>query len=82
VSDPNSFIATEVYEDQAALERQEELPEVAKALGVLETSLVAAPEATIFRVSTSEPWVERRETAAECSDARRTPVGARPALER
>ena len=50
VADSDSFIATEVFEDQAALERQEQLPEVAKALGVLETSLVAEPEATIFRV--------------------------------
>lgn len=56
VADPDSFIATEVFEDQAALERQEALPEVAKALGVLETSLVAEPEATIFRISSSEPW--------------------------
>jgi quinol monooxygenase YgiN len=56
LTDPDSFIATEVFEDQAALERQETLPEVAKALGVLETSVVTEPEATIFRVSSSEPW--------------------------
>lgn len=56
VTDPNSFIATEVFTDQAALERQEALPEVAKALAVLETSLAAEPEATIFHVSSSEPW--------------------------
>lgn len=56
VVDPDSFIATEVFEDQAALERQEALPEVAKALSVLETSLVTEPDATIFGVSSSEPW--------------------------
>jgi quinol monooxygenase YgiN len=56
VADPDGFIATEVFTDQAALERQEELPEVAKALGVLETALVTEPEATIFHVSSSEPW--------------------------
>lgn len=56
ITDPDSFLATEVYEDQAALERQEALPEVAKALGVLETSLVAEPEATIFSVSSSKRW--------------------------
>ena len=56
VSDPNSFIATEVFNDRAALDRQESLPEVAKTLGVLEGSLVAEPEATIFHVSSSEPW--------------------------
>lgn len=55
-SDPNSFIATEVFADRAALERQESLPEVAKTLGILEESLVAEPEATIFHVSSSEPW--------------------------
>lgn len=56
IFDQNSFIATEVFADRAALERQEALPEVAKALGVLEQSLVAEPEATIFHVSSSEPW--------------------------
>jgi quinol monooxygenase YgiN len=56
VTDPDVFIATEIFEDRAALDRQEALPEVAKALGVLEESLAAAPEATIFHVSSSEPW--------------------------
>ena len=56
VADPDSFIATEVFEDQAALERQESLPEVKKTLGVLEESLATEPEATIFHVSSSEPW--------------------------
>ena len=56
VADPDSFIATEVFEDRAALDRQESLPEVARTLAVLEESLVAAPEATIFHVSSSEPW--------------------------
>lgn len=56
VVDPDAFIATEVFEDRAALERQESLPEVAKALGILEESLATEPEATIFNVSSSEPW--------------------------
>lgn len=56
VADSNAFIATEVFEDRAALQRQESLPEVAKTLGVLEHALAAAPEATIFYVSSSEPW--------------------------
>lgn len=58
VEDPNAFIATEVFEDRAALDRQESLPEVAAALGVLEVSLAVEPEATIFDVSSSEPWGE------------------------
>jgi quinol monooxygenase YgiN len=32
LSDPAAFIATEVYEDEGALERQEALPEVEAAL--------------------------------------------------
>jgi quinol monooxygenase YgiN len=55
LADPDSVIATEVFEDRAALDRQESLPEVAKTLGVLEHALVGPPEATIFHVSSSEP---------------------------
>ena len=55
VADPNLFIAVEVFEDGAALDRQESLPEVAKTLAVLGESVAAAPEATIFHVSSSEP---------------------------
>ena len=55
LEDPNSFIATEVFEDRAALDRQESQPEVARALAVFEESLAAEPEATIFHVSSSEP---------------------------
>jgi quinol monooxygenase YgiN len=55
VADPDSFVAVEVFEDRAALDRQESLPEVASVLGLLGESLVAAPEATIFHVSSSEP---------------------------
>jgi quinol monooxygenase YgiN len=56
VTDPDVFIATEIFEDRAALDHQEALPEVAKALGLLEGSLATEPEATIFHVSSSEPW--------------------------
>lgn len=55
LADPNSFIAIEVFEDRAALDRQESQQEVANALAVLEESLAAEPEATIFHVSSSEP---------------------------
>jgi quinol monooxygenase YgiN len=55
LADPNSFIATEVFDDRAALDRQESQTEVANALAVLGESLVAEPEATIFHVSSSEP---------------------------
>lgn len=55
LTDPDSFVATEVFEDRAALDRQESLPEVETAMGVFEQSLAAEPEATVFHVSSSEP---------------------------
>ena len=55
LADPDSFIAIEVFEDRAALDRQESLPEIGRTLAVLGESLVAEPEATIFHVSSSEP---------------------------
>lgn len=58
LTDPDVFIATEIFEDRAALDRQEELPEVATAMGVLEQCLAAEPDATIYHVSSSEPYGE------------------------
>ncbi|MCA1694651.1 MAG: antibiotic biosynthesis monooxygenase [Actinobacteria bacterium] len=55
LADPDSFIATEVFEDQAARDRQESLPEVEKVLAILPESVAAPPEATVFHVSSSEP---------------------------
>lgn len=56
LSDPDSFIAVEVFEDRTALERQESLPVVKQTIGLLEELVAAAPEATVFDVSSSEPW--------------------------
>jgi len=56
VADPDSFVAVEVFEDRAALERQESLPVVVKTIGLLEELVAAEPEATVFHVSSSEPW--------------------------
>ena len=56
IGDPNVFIATEVFEDKAAMDRQDALAEVAAALTVLEESLAAEPEADVYHVSSSEPW--------------------------
>jgi quinol monooxygenase YgiN len=55
LADPDSFIAVEVFEDRAALDRQESLPQVGEVLALLGESLAAEPEATIFHVSSSEP---------------------------
>jgi quinol monooxygenase YgiN len=43
VAEPHAFIATEIFEDRAALDRQESLPEVAKAMSAFETALAAPP---------------------------------------
>ncbi len=56
IVDPNSFIATEVFSDRAALDRQESLPAVKKTIGLLEQLVAGPPEVTIFHVSSSEPW--------------------------
>src|SRR4051812_20486812 len=46
--DADSFIATAIYEDGAALERQESLPEVHRVMAMLPESLAAPLERTIF----------------------------------
>ena len=55
VSESNTLIATEVFEDVAARERQESLPEVSKVMSLLPDAMASAPEATVFHVSATEP---------------------------
>ena len=55
--DPDAFIATAIYEDGAAIERQESLPEVDRVMAMLPESLAAAPERTIFDASVSPTLV-------------------------
>ena len=55
VADPNSIIAVEVFEDRAALDRQESLPEVANVMSALPQMVAGPPEATIFEVASSGP---------------------------
>jgi len=57
--EPHSFIATVVYEDGAALERQESRPEVHKVMAILPESLAAPLERTIFDASVDPALVER-----------------------
>jgi quinol monooxygenase YgiN len=54
ITDPDSFIALEVFEDRAALDRQESLAVVKKTMGLFNDLLAAEPEATIFHVSSTE----------------------------
>jgi quinol monooxygenase YgiN len=56
ITDPDAVIATEVFEDRAALDRQESLPEVANVMDLLPRVLAAEPEATIFHVDKAEPY--------------------------
>jgi quinol monooxygenase YgiN len=55
IVDPNSVVATEVFADREALERQDALPEVAAVMNVLPQIVAGPPEATLFHVSSSEP---------------------------
>ena len=55
IANPDSIIAIEVFEDRAALDRQESLPEVAQVMSVLPQIVAGPPEATIFHSSSSEP---------------------------
>ena len=53
VADPNSIVAVEVFEDDAARQRQESLPEVGRVMTLLPEILAAPPEATVFEVASS-----------------------------
>ena len=53
LSDSTAFVATEVYEDKTALERQETLPEVEAALSLIRECTVDR-EATLYHVSEVE----------------------------
>jgi quinol monooxygenase YgiN len=56
LADPHAIIFTEVFEGRAALDRQEALPEVQRVMGLFGELLVGEPEATIYHVSSSEPY--------------------------
>jgi quinol monooxygenase YgiN len=58
LGDPNAFIATEVFDDRAALARQESRAEVAEAMALFGEALAGEPEATIYEVASSEPYEE------------------------
>jgi quinol monooxygenase YgiN len=49
--EPHSFIATAIYEDRAALERQESSPEVHRAMAMFPEWLAAPPERMIYEAS-------------------------------
>jgi quinol monooxygenase YgiN len=53
ITDPDSIIAIEVFEDPAALERQQALPEVATVMSVLPQILAGPPQTAIYHASPS-----------------------------
>lgn len=55
LDDPNSFVATEVFEDRDALDRQEGQAQVGTVLSMLPDVVVAEPVATIYEVSSAAP---------------------------
>ena len=55
LNDPNTFIATEVFADDAARARQEALPDVMRIIELLPSVLAAAREATVYEVASTSP---------------------------
>jgi len=49
--DPESFVATGVYVDGAALKRQESAPEVHRAMAMFSQALAAPPDRVIYDAS-------------------------------
>jgi quinol monooxygenase YgiN len=49
--DPDSFVATAVYEDAAAVERQESAPEVHAAMAIFPDALAAPPDRKFYDAS-------------------------------
>ena len=55
VTDPNCLIAIEVFEDRAAMERQESQPGVADVMALIDSGALAAePEWTVYDVTEAE----------------------------
>ncbi len=55
VTDPNSLLAIEVFEDRATMDRHDSQPEVAELVGVMQGGALAAPpEWTVFEVASAE----------------------------
>src|ERR1700716_2034554 len=55
LTDPNAFIATEVFQDEAARERQESLSQVEAVMSLLPSSIISPPEATVYLASEAVP---------------------------
>jgi quinol monooxygenase YgiN len=55
ITDPNALIATEVFESTEAMGRQENMPEAATVMELMQSGALAGqPEWTIYEVASSE----------------------------
>ena len=54
IADADAFVATELYEDRAALDRQEALPETITALATLKGGIILESDALLHHVARSE----------------------------
>lgn len=53
---PTRFVSIEVYQDQDALDRQEQLPELQQVMAAFGEILADGPHGTKYFVSAHEPW--------------------------
>lgn len=54
ITDPNALVATEVFEDRAAMEREEAIPEVAAVIDLIQDGALTEPPAwTIYDVTSA-----------------------------
>ena len=53
---PGRFVSIEVYQDQGALDRQGDLPELHAVMDALDHLLTGRPDGMMFYVDTAEPW--------------------------
>jgi quinol monooxygenase YgiN len=55
LTDENVLIATEVFENRESMQREEELPEVAGVVALMESGALASPpEWTIYEIASAE----------------------------
>jgi len=51
LTDPDVYIATEVFEDRAARDRQEALPQVASVMALLPQAIAGPPEMAVYETA-------------------------------
>jgi len=59
LSDPNTFVAVEVFTDREAVNRQDSLPEAAAVMRFSKAASRTRPNATCSRSKARRPWSKR-----------------------